>query len=196
MRRKALDYTLISIWLAAIFLGLQALWRYEKTAAATNPEFERQWPRGCRLSLKEGKTLMVFVHPKCPCTKAGLRELISLSQKERLDGYICAVVPADAPTDWLDDEFCRECKKIYGLQLLSDSKGQISKEFAASCSGEIFLFDKTGTLKFHGGINLARGHEGANDGLSSLQLALKGNEALESYPVYGCALLSSSEASR
>lgn len=194
MQENLKDYALLLIWLGAILLGMQPLLRYEKTAATTSIRAIDTWPQNCRLPRKSEKTLLVFVHPKCPCTKAGINELSRLSNKVRLDGFICAVKPDDAPADWLDSNFSSSCSRIKGMQLICDQAGRLSREFAASTSGETFLFDGTGKLKFHGGINIARGHEGPNDGLSNLKLLLEGNIGSGSYPVYGCALLNTSES--
>jgi hypothetical protein len=51
------------------------------------------------------------------------------------------------------------------------------------------VYDRSGALRFSGGITDGRGHEGDNAGLFSvLDLVRSGKSAVAATPVYGCSL--------
>src|SRR5687768_13165432 len=63
------------IWLAASGAGLAWLWSYSATPGESVPA-SSDWPAASRLQRSPGKfTLVMFVHPECPCSRASLEEL-------------------------------------------------------------------------------------------------------------------------
>ena len=68
----------VSLWLLVIGVGLFILCNYENTpgVAAEPPQ---QWPVESQIQLApQGATLVMLVHPHCPCTRASLGELALL----------------------------------------------------------------------------------------------------------------------
>jgi hypothetical protein len=64
---------------------------------------------------------------------------------------------------------------IPGIKLKSDV-GSVAGQFHANTSGEVFVYDCRGKLRFPCGITSARGHAGDNLGESDvIDIALGGN---------------------
>src|SRR5882724_2829016 len=65
----------VIVWAAVVAGGLKLVADYKTTAGAARPAPAR-WPRESRLEPASGReTLVIFVHPKCACTRASLTEL-------------------------------------------------------------------------------------------------------------------------
>ena len=89
------------IWASAMISGFASLWRYENTAGA-QAEFGDRWPRDSHVLLDAHHfTLVAFMHPQCPCSKASVANLVVLSPVV----WVVAVMPlgmADSP--WITVE--------------------------------------------------------------------------------------------
>jgi hypothetical protein len=83
------------------------------------------------------------------------------------------------------------------VKLESDIGGSVAAQFHANTSGEVFVYDCRGKLRFHGGITSARGHEGDNLGESAvINIALGGESNVERSPVFGCPFRAEAPSSR
>ena len=61
--------------------------------------------------------------------------------------------------------------------------------FGARTSGDVVAYDAAGTLRFHGGITISRGHVGHNLGHVRVDAIVHGADAgVAETPVFGCAL--------
>lgn len=187
---------LIAGWLAIICFGLVLALDFEKRPQALSSLLSA-WPSASKISrLSDSYTLLIFLHPKCPCSQASISELSRfIAKNPHVGGYLCFIVPDNVDGSWLKGANWESARKIPQLCSLADLGGREAEKFSARTSGETFLFDKNGNLLFHGGITQARGHEGDNAGLEKLALVLKRNGGLtpfaggcEEYPVYGCLL--------
>jgi hypothetical protein len=90
------------VWLLAVTAGLRAMLNYEDGPAEPGQP-PTEWPKGSTISRKLGMpTVVMFVHPKCPCTDATIGELSILMT--RLQGKATAAVffvrPANFPDAW------------------------------------------------------------------------------------------------
>src|SRR5438477_10574177 len=93
-------------WLVAVTGGLRLLWGYS-TAPGMSASAPVDWPRDTLLARDPNlDTLVMFVHPMCPCSRASAAELSRLIA--RCDGKIAvkviAVQPKSAPEDWESSE--------------------------------------------------------------------------------------------
>src|SRR5262249_13547366 len=74
-RTPVLAVVLGVVWLGSVCAGLAVMLDYENGAgvAATPPA---RWPAGSRLERVAGRaTLVMSVHPHCPCSRASIEEL-------------------------------------------------------------------------------------------------------------------------
>src|SRR5688572_2004456 len=101
MRRNA--WLLIGLlWATTVVGGFGALLRYKGTAGDGGAP-PATWPPPARLALDGDRpTLLLFVHPRCPCSRASVAELGRLLQRVR--GRVAATVvfirPPDAAPDF------------------------------------------------------------------------------------------------
>jgi len=65
-----------TLWGTAVIAGFLALAGYEATPGATSPP-PLEWPASTAIPRASNglATLLLFAHPKCPCTRATLKEL-------------------------------------------------------------------------------------------------------------------------
>ena len=178
-------------WLLAVAAGLAVLWNYENAPGvpATPPE---HWPAGSGLRRVPGvATLVMLLHPRCPCSRASLEELDRLMA--HLPGVLIAhvlfVKPAGVPEDWEQTDLWRRAATIPGVSLTRDDGGEEARRFGAATSGQTVVYDGDERLLFSGGITAARGHEGDNAGRTAiLSLLATGAAERRSTPVFGCSL--------
>ncbi len=187
------------LWLAAVTAGIGALWRYSGTPGESRYALT-QWPDGSRLELSTQKpTLIMFLHPHCPCSRATIGELAVLLGRNGGDfaTQIVFLQPEDKPATWSNTPLWRAASSLPRVATIEDEGGREGRLFQAETSGETFLFEPGGKLVFHGGMTVARGHSGDNDGLRAL-VAIREHKALTasptsstpvtSTPVFGCPL--------
>ena len=150
------------------------------------------WPEGSRIERSPGRaTLVMLVHPQCPCSRASIAELAVLMThlQGRLSAHVLFLQPASLPDDWTQTDLWESAAAIPGVEAIRDADGVEARRFDAATSGQVVLYDTTGKLLFSGGITPARGHSGGNSGRDAI-LALLGGSPSEwsETPVFGCAL--------
>jgi hypothetical protein len=162
-------------------------------AAAAGPAAAApaQWPADAGLARdRDRPTLLLFVHPGCPCTAATLEELNRLlarcagrARVEVLFRTDPALGPEAARTGlWA------QAAALPGVTVTEDPLGALAQRFGARTSGQACLYDRDGTLRYSGGLTPSRGHAGDNGGRAALQALLLGDEAPARAPVFGCLL--------
>ena len=162
---------LVVAWGLLTGMGMLGLMLYEGKAntAATAPE---RWPDEVRLSRNEtSATLLLFVHPHCPCSRATLGELERIVARPG-GGMSASVVfwhPKGVATDWHQGTLWSYAQTLPGVQLIDDIGSVISRRFGVSTSGQVLVYDSSGQLKYSGGITKARGHSGDSAGSDDVQ---------------------------
>jgi hypothetical protein len=172
--------------------GLTALARYANRpgiAAAAPP----RWPTASRLERRPDRaTLVMLLHPGCPCSRASVAELDRLmSRSGRLvTAHVLFLKPREVPDGWERTDLWQQAAAIPGVHVWRDDDGVEANGFGASTSGQVLVYDASGHLVFSGGITPARGHEGDNDGVDSVVALLTGRGAPTAAhtPVFGCSL--------
>lgn len=154
-------------------------------------------------------TLLLFIHPKCPCTTATIRQLervmalvLSHQPAPPRDPTLLANHPApphivivaaawEGPVDaWVGASTAQSAKQFPGARLLVDHNAELAGRLGITTSGHVLLYDASRRLSFSGGITPARGHEGPNAGATALAAILTGAPApIATTPTYGCPLI-------
>ncbi len=182
------------LWFCAMLTGMGLLWRYAQTPGLA-ALVRASWPAGATIDRAEtGDTLVMFCHPRCPCTRASLTELERIVAKSEggITPWIVFYKPGGADSSWQETDLWRSASAIPGAHLMVDESGAEARLFGATTSGQTFLYDRAGRLLFDGGITSARGHEGDNAGESAIvQLANEGEALCHTTPVYGCPIVES-----
>jgi len=185
-----------AIWLAALVTCMAFMSRYaDKPGSAGLPP--GQWPVESRIVLDtQHPTLLMFAHPQCPCTRASIRELEQLVSDCRgmVNAQVWFIKLAGTPTNWTDTDLWRSAAAIPGVTVHVDENGAEAQRFQSKTSGQTVLYAPSGELLFHGGITIARGHEGDNPGVDVIESLLQHKDAAPvaaSTPVFGCELFGS-----
>jgi hypothetical protein len=180
-----------TVWLIGTAIGLTLLWSYAY-GPGTPAMAPKRWPTESVVTFRpERPTLIMLAHPKCPCTRASLREIDRLMAQcpDELFVYVLFYRPGGAAPGWEHSDLWHHASRIPGVRVCVDKDGFEARRFGADISGQVLLYGRDGTLVFHGGITAGRGHSGDNDGLASIVSYAKGRPPkIETTPVYGCPL--------
>jgi hypothetical protein len=176
-----------AVWILGIGFGARQLQSFESTPGAIGSA-PPEWPVESQIARDSSRmTLVMLVHPQCSCTQASLTELAAVMERAhgRLKAWVLFAQPEDAPhpAAWI------EAARLPDTQVGVDSTGAESARFGALTSGYLVLYDRSGRLRFSGGITAARGHAGENMGRNELLAALdETTSEVQRHSVFGCSL--------
>ncbi len=180
------------VWIAILIVGFSILAREEFTPAASAVTLPTFPPHSTLALAPDVPTLILFAHPRCPCTRASMHELAELlvSLSHRTAVTIVFTLPKGVAPRWEQGELWQEATALPGVRVVTDRDGQEAGRFGVQGSGHVLLYQPSGQLVFSGGITPSRGHEGDNLGRSAIvSLVLQGYSPVNHTPVYGCPLL-------
>jgi hypothetical protein len=178
-------------WVGALATGLFVLWRYDGAPAPAG-EPPARWPSASAISQpRERPALLLFAHPKCPCTRASLDELIALMTRTRglASVYVVFSTPADAAETWTHSASWDFAASIPDVRVIVDKDAREAERFGVLASGHVLLYGTDGVLLFNGGITSARGRVGDNVGRAAIAALLTGQRPARNHTsVFGCLL--------
>lgn len=181
------------IWVVGVSTGGVLVVKHEFTpgpsaSAAT-------WPADVSLTrTKDRPTLLMFVHPRCPCSSASMEELARVVTlcRERVSASVVFFTPTESPEQWLNQSSWKQANSLPGVSTIRDDGGAIARSFGVITSGQVLLFDQQGALVFSGGITGSRGHAGDNAGVQAVVQLIRGTIDTPAHPlntpVFGCAI--------
>lgn len=179
-------------WVATLVVGFAVLKQEEFTPVPATA-IGRDFPKGSSISLAPGRpTLVVFLHPYCPCSRATLRQLDELLAETRNKPAVTIVftISKGLPPGWEKEDLWQTAAAMPGVRVVCDAGGVEARRFNVAGSGHTLLYDAGGRLLFSGGITASRGHEGDNPGQDAIvNFVLKGRSDVTHTPVFGCSLL-------
>jgi hypothetical protein len=198
MRRALwqLSYGLLGVaWLAAIVYGGLQVSAYDR-AAGNTAQAPLQLPASPLIdSSQRLPTLVMLVHPHCPCSRASIGELTKIMTvcQGKLTATVLMLRPEGMNEGWEKTILWAGAAAIPGVNVRVDKDGSEAAKFNADTSGQVLLYAPDGRLLFSGGITESRGHSGDNAGESAvISLVMKPERiALSSpanAPVFGCSL--------
>jgi hypothetical protein len=180
------------IWLAGVAAGFHQLWLYSGTPGAAAAPSSIDWPPESRIERSRvAPTLVMFLHPHCPCSFASMNELdrILTDLGGTLAAHAIVVRPRGVPEGWERGRIFDRARELKGVSVEIDEGGVEAHRFGAETSGYVLLYDSSGRLVFRGGITAARGHEGENVGSERIvSLARTGHADKGEAAVFGCGL--------
>lgn len=141
-------------------------------------------------------TVMMFVHPRCPCTPASLTEFARVLKNKPINvrAQIVFFSPLDANAAWTTGAVWEQAKGIEGAEVVLDRGGALAQRSTARTSGQVIVYGSQGEVLFEGGVTAGRGMAGDSAGARSLAQALRGEPISANHtPVYGCSLESPGE---
>ncbi len=194
LRKSHLWWTAFGLgWFSLVAGGLGTLIRYQNApgAAAQPPG---HWPAESQISRDPIKpTLVMVVHPFCPCSRSSLRELAKLTAQcdQALQISVVFCKPEAFSTQLEETDLWHIAGNIPGVERFADYGGTETERFRAYTSGQVLFYDAGGRLQFSGGLTPSRGHEGDNVGRAAIVRFIRGGAAghFESF-TFGCPLYS------
>ena len=187
----AISKVLLPAWLCALAAGFGVLEHYASTPEVQGRAPERWLPASGVPRGADRWTLLIFIHPYCPCSRATLEELSQITARcgDRLEAHVLFVLPPEEQADCQRQELWRAAAAMPGVRLRLDLDGVEASRFGARTSGQGLLFDPEGTRRFAGGITISRGHAGANPGEDAIvSWVCHGRAEVAEAPTFGCAL--------
>jgi len=158
-----------------------------------------QWPDNSALQRNANQwTVLIFAHPRCPCTRSNIAEFARLQSKlsDTPTTHLVLFHPADQNQEWTKGPIRTEATRIDGLRLFYDEAGTFTRDFGVQTSGHILAYSPDGSLAYSGGLTSSRAHEGMSQGAIELLNLLNGKREirLTEYPVFGCSIIDDEQA--
>src|ERR1051325_8825510 len=119
-------YSLLAIvWLAVCSAGLWALWGYQYTPGQPALRFPRRLFGNVIKPSAGAGTLLLFVHPRCPCTRASIDSLalIMTQSRGKIAAYALFFKPVSFAEKWERSDLWEEAAAIPGVTVLKDEGG-------------------------------------------------------------------------
>jgi len=191
IRKKLLFIMVAVLWLSLISCGLWVTWSYQNTPGeqASAPKY---WPLTSRIQRTATQpTLVLAIHPHCPCSRATIGELALLMTHVQglVNDNVLFVKPHEFSESWEKTDLWKSASSIPGVKVMTDEGGIEAARFGSRTSGQAMLYDTNGQLIFNGGITSSRGHSGENEGRSAIVSLLRADtSATNETPVFGCPL--------
>ena len=195
LKKHAVIGAAVALWVPTVAYGVNVLWKYSTTPG--NPGTPPlDWPANSSIERGKGSaTLVMFLHPQCPCSRAGLGELAMIMARAagKLDADVFFYLPAGHPSKWAHTDLWSSAQQIPGVRVFEDREAAIAQSFGAFTSGQTLLYSPDGHLLFRGGITAFRGHAGDNAGRSAILALLRSDTPHPdrlpfATPVLGCSL--------
>lgn len=182
---------LLLLWGVLSLAGFGQFLNYATTSG--DPGSQRGcWPDESHIARNfSTPTLLMFLHPHCPCSAASLDELAQVVTRcpEGVAIYVLFCRPERCPPEWEKTAIWEQAKKIPRVSVRLDLSGAEARRFGVNTSGHVLLFDTSGRLRFSGGITRARGHRGENAGQDAVvSWITEKSSGLSETPVFGCPL--------
>ena len=184
------------IWAGTVGAMFQTVRRFETTPGRAAAALS-SWPVKSHITPARGRwTLVMLIHPHCGCSRASIEELqrvIDLSGPS-LQTYVLVYRPSDFQAGWERTETFDAATRLKRVRVLVDTDGQEARLFGGFTSGQTFLYDGDGALRFSGGITSLRGHAGVNRGSMDVVDIVHAKVRQGAHPVFGCAIVTTSES--
>ncbi|HEX2062347.1 MAG TPA: RedB protein [Thermoanaerobaculia bacterium] len=178
------------IWTGTIAATYRAVRAFESTPGlpANAP---RSWPVGSAVPRTAGEwSLVMLVHPHCSCSRASVSELRAVLEKAPASVKTSVLVyrPSELAPGWEQTEVVRSASRLRRARVMIDRDGREAALFGGFTSGQTFLYDDRGRLRFAGGITSLRGHAGLNRGRTDIIDIAHARAGSGTHPVFGCAI--------
>ncbi len=196
---------LVGIWGCCVALAVVGFAWYDVRPAQSSVIAPPVLPASAQIiahNLPQRPVVAMFVHPRCPCSRASLKEFSSVVRNLSNDADFRVIFfkPASQNLDWVRrDNLFATASGMKNVAVSIDEDGKEAERFGAETSGFVVAYDTQGRLLFSGGITGSRGHEGKNAGEELLRTMIRTvqengapTEQPAKSPVFGCAILTNS----
>src|SRR5258708_20396570 len=201
LKRNAFLWVGALAWMVGTGAGLWALAAHTFVPGISGSP-EKHWPQKSRLTRgTDGYTLVLALHPECPCSWATVDELDTIlactGTKLNVKALFIAFPELPEPVE-LSALWART-QRIKQIEVIKDEGGREVRQFDAHTSGEARLYGPDGVLLFHGGITGSHGPQADNPAEAAVIAWVnqgRQSSALSNTPVFGCSLWSETESGK
>jgi hypothetical protein len=183
----------VTLWSVLLFGGL-ALFSIDQSRQGTRGTIPARWPGASRIHRAAGQpTLLVFLHPNCPCSIATVHSLqrsLRALRPEARPKTVFVVRPA-VRDDWRARQLLATAAETPNGSFFQDDGEKEIARFGADVSGHLLLYGPAGALLFDGGVTPERGQEAESMASDRFQQVLTGMpRSPVRTAVFGCGLQS------
>jgi len=185
---------LVAAWVVAVGLGAKLVLDYSLTPGALGAGVSAPAEVGVASS-PDRFTLVVALHPECPCSRATAEQIDRLAAA-RPGRIAMHALFLDTETAGAKPEESHLWKRVAAIPGATVNKGRGEAWCGGAAfltSGEICLFAPDGALRYHGGITESRGHVGNGSSYDAVLAVIDGrtaeSAAVAGAPVFGCSLV-------
>ena len=142
---RVIPPVLAGIWFIGVGAGMSILWSYANTPGRAGA-VSRHWP--AEIGRVPGRaSLVMTVHPHCPCSRASVRELalIMAQCQGHLNACVLFVEPAGVSGEWAYTDLRDQAAAIPGVEVINDHEGVSTRRFGVETSGHVLLYGAGGT---------------------------------------------------
>ena len=178
------------LWTTTIGAMYRAIRQFESTPGRA-ADAQNSWPAASRIPRAPGQwRLVMLIHPHCSCSRASITELERIIEKSprSMQTYIVVYRPSDFARGWEKTDVFTAASRLPRTHIVLDQDGHEARLFHGFTSGQTYLYDGDGKLRFSGGITLLRGHAGFNSGSAEVMQIVKSQAGSGTHPVFGCAI--------
>jgi hypothetical protein len=184
------------LWTATVGAMYQTIRRFETTPGREARALP-SWPARSRLAPAHDRwTLVMLIHPRCGCSRASIQELARIIELSgpSLQTYVLVYRPTDLRSGWEKTDVVDAATHLRRARVVTDADGREARLFGGFTSGQTFLYDREGKLRFSGGITSLRGHAGVNRGSMDIVDIVHSRAEQGAHPVFGCAIVTTTES--
>ncbi|HEY3788993.1 MAG TPA: hypothetical protein VGL71_09065 [Urbifossiella sp.] len=186
MGKKCLTWGSVALWLVCCAIGFGIWHKIDVTpgSAATSPVTNQ-------LPAAGNPRVVLYLHPRCPCSRASLEEFAGLLEKlpAGVDAEIVFIRPPGVAEGWEQGQLWNDAATLPRVRLRVDVDGIEAERVGATTSGFAVYTDASGRIRFQGGITRGRGLLGDNPGRRTLEAEIHGGtDSNAQSPVFGCPL--------
>lgn len=171
--------------------GLGALAHYGNTpGSAGAAEIDASGLAGLALA-GDRPTVVMYAHPRCPCTSASLESLARLQRRfpGRFATRVVFTVPRGMGDTWHCTALWEAAGRLPDCDRIVDPGGEITQAAGAATSGTVAVYASDGQLQFWGGVTPSRAHAGDSAGGDAMTDYFQGRSHAARSPVFGCPLV-------
>ena len=180
---------ILAAWVLAAAGGAIGLLAQE-TRVSGRRSTPATWPADSRIQrARNTGTMLVFVHPNCPCTRATVARILdtTLGARAKTGPAVVFVARPAADDDWRATWLLDSAARTPGSRIVSDDRMTETALFGVETSGHVLLYDSRGALLFDGGVTAGRGHRAPNAASDALSQAIVDNLSnTAKTAVFGC----------
>jgi hypothetical protein len=187
VRIESVTWFCLLIWMGGSATGFGIWQEFEATPGPA----VQTLGLNCRTPADGQSRLLVYLHPRCPCSGATLEELARVLEQAppEVAVEIVFVRPPGTNEGWERGDLWNRAAELPRVQVRVDRDGKEAESVGAATSGFVVLHDSSGRTQFQGGITRGRGMLGGSAGARSLIAVLRGREVPEpAAAVFGCPL--------